>query len=143
MEYQIIKIRTVGSPGKGQLSFFEGGRDIPFDIKRIYYICDVPKGVQRGGHAHKNLSQLMFCPYGEIIITLDDGNERIDIPLDDPAKGLMISNLTWREMTWVKDGSVLAVAASSLYDPDDYIRDYDEFMARVAEKTRGGCATPQ
>lgn len=128
MKYSLIKINTIPTEGSGSLSFFEARRDIPFEIKRIYYISNVPEGEKRGFHAHKKLKQLLFCPYGEILITLDDGVHKEDILLEDPSKGILIEEPLWREMLWKKEASALCVAASDYYEPDDYIRDYDDFL---------------
>lgn len=139
-----IDIRTVGTKGKGTLSFFEGTRDIPFEIKRIYYIYNVPKGVQRGGHAHRKLSQLLVCTFGSIEITLDDGHECRTVILDSPSKGLLVEGLVWREMRWIEEGSVLMVAASEYYDEADYIRDrptFDREVASRGSKVEGGGAS--
>ena len=130
----IIKIRTVSTPGEGELSFFEAGRDIGFEIKRIYYIHGTPKGVCRGFHAHKELKQLLFCPYGEIRLILDNGSVREEITLNDPSIGVVIDKPIWREMLWLKKDSVLCVAASEYYDEDDYIRDYGEFRDYIRRK---------
>ncbi len=115
----------------GILSFFESQKDIPFDIKRIYYITNVKKNDIRGHHAHKQLKQLLFCPYGEIEIMLDNGYKKENILLDNPSKGLIIESGIWREMEWLIDNSVLCVAASEYYDENDYIRNYDEFKRLV------------
>lgn len=132
MNPQIIHIKSVAAEGMGALSFFEGERDVPFAIKRIYYIYGAPKGVQRGGHAHKALRQLLWCPYGSILIRLDDGKEKAEVLLDDPTKGLIVEHFMWREMIWQQENSVLCVAADSYYDAADYIRDYDTFLQTVA-----------
>lgn len=124
----IIDIKTIAAENAGQLSFFEATHDIPFEIKRVYYISYVPKGAERGGHAHKKLKQLLFCPYGAVKMILDDGKTREEIVLDDASKGLVIDKPIWREMLWLKDDSVLCVAASDYYIVDDYIRDYDKFV---------------
>ena len=116
------------------LSVFEGGHDVPFDIKRIYYIYGAPQGTQRGGHAHKALRQVLWCPYGSILIKLDDGHEKSEVLLDDPAKGLIVEHNMWREMIWQQENSVLCVAADSYYEAEDYIRDYDEFLKTVQAK---------
>lgn len=129
----IIKIKTVTDDKLGSLSFFEGSKDVPFDIKRIYYTYNVPNGSMRGGHAHKSLSQLLFCPYGQIRVILDDGISKEDVVLDSPSKGLIISNGIWRDMAWEKENAVLCVAASGYYDENDYIRNYDEFKKLVKE----------
>lgn len=133
MEAKLIRINSAATEGKGQLSFFESQKDVPFEIKRIYYIYDVNNNVTRGCHAHKELQQLLFCPYGAILITLDDGNEKMKVSLDDPSKGLLLGANIWREMTWKTDGAVLVVAASAFYDENDYIRDYHEFIKYLME----------
>ena len=104
------------------------------DIKRIYYIHGAPKGTHRGGHAHKTLRQVLWCPYGSIRIRLDNGREKTDVLLDSPDKGLIVEHYMWREMIWEKKDSVLCVAADSYYDESDYIRDYDEFLEAVKGK---------
>lgn len=123
----ITDIRTIDSSNCGKLSFFEGEKDLPFSVKRFYYISNVREGTSRGFHAHKQLKQLLFCPYGEIIIVLDDGKRREEILLNNPSIGLIIEKTIWREMIWVKTNSVLCVAASDYYSEEDYIRNYDEF----------------
>lgn len=128
---KIININSVSTNKKGKLSYFEETRDIPFNIKRIYYITNVPKGVKRGFHAHKELKQLLFCPYGEISITLENAIGREEIELSDPSIGILVEQCTWREMLWLKDNSVLCVAASDYYKEDDYIRDYEEFRSYI------------
>lgn len=130
---QEFSVKTIAVDGKGALSFFEGDHDLPFAIKRIYYIHNVPKGIERGGHAHKKLHQVLFCPFGSVLITLDDGKTRQEILLDKPEKALIIGPGLWREMLWLKADSVLCVAASEYYDEKDYIRDYASFQAYIAE----------
>ena len=130
---RIISIKTVPTIEAGELSFFEARRDIDFDIKRIYYISKVPEGARRGFHAHKELKQLLFCPYGEIQLILDDGTAREEITLNDPSIGIVIEKPTWREMLWLKKDSVLCVAASELYQVEDYIRDYKEFQEYIGK----------
>ncbi|MBB6698250.1 GNAT family N-acetyltransferase [Clostridium algidicarnis] len=125
---RIIKIKTIPTVNAGELSFFEANQDIPFDVKRIYYISKVPEGVRRGFHAHKKLKQLLFCPYGKIQLILDDGVKREEITLSDPSIGIVIENPIWREMLWLEKDSVLCVAASDYYSAEDYIRYYDEFL---------------
>lgn len=131
MKIELIKIKRIDAEGMGSLSFFEAEKDVDFKIKRIYYIYDVPARVERGGHAHKKLNQILFCPYGKITIRLDDGREKEEILLDSPEIGLVIRNNIWREMIWEKDNSVLCVAASEYYDEADYIRNYSEFVDMV------------
>lgn len=127
----ILVLRRNGNNQSGFLSFFESERDIPFPIKRIYYTYDVPVGMKRGMHAHKTLQQLLWCPYGEIEVALDNGKEQISYLLDSPEKALLVLKGYWHDMYWRKEGSVLCVAASDYYDEGDYIRDYDEFLKYV------------
>lgn len=124
---RVKRIKTIPTVGAGELSFFESMNDVPFDIKRIYYISKVPEGMRRGFHAHKDLKQILFCPYGKIQLVLDDGKGREEITLSDPSIGVIIDRPVWREMLWLQKDSVLCVAASEYYDENDYIRDYDEF----------------
>ncbi len=128
---KIIKINTIPTIDAGKLSFFEAEKDFLFPIKRIYYISKVPEGVRRGFHAHKELKQLLFCPYGKIQIILDNGEKREEIVLSDPSVGIMIDRPMWREMLWLEKDSVLCVAASEYYLVEDYIRNYDEFKRFV------------
>lgn len=124
---RVIHINTIPTVNAGELSFFEATHEIPFDIKRIYYISKVPEGVRRGFHAHKELKQLLFCPYGRIQLVLENKYGREEIELSDPSIGVVIEECTWREMLWLQKDSVLCVAASDFYKIDDYMRDYDEF----------------
>lgn len=128
---RVIHIKTIPTVNAGELSFFEGTHDIPFDIKRIYYISKVPEGVRRGFHAHKELKQLLFCPYGRIQLVLENKNGREEIELSDPSVGVIIEECTWREMLWLQKESVLCVAASDFYKTEDYIRNYDEFHSYI------------
>lgn len=130
---RIISIKTIPTGGAGVLSFFEATRDISFEIKRIYYISQVPEGARRGFHAHKELKQLLFCPYGKIRLLLDDGKQRREITLNDPSVGVVIDKLVWREMIWQQSDSVLCVAVSDFYTEDDYIRDYDAFLQYASQ----------
>ena len=125
---KVIHIKTIPTVNAGELSFFESTHDIPFDIKRIYYISKVPEGVRRGFHAHKELKQLLFCPYGRIQLILENKNGREEIELSDPSIGVIIDQCSWREMLWLQKDSVLCVAASDYYKVEDYIRDYHEFI---------------
>lgn len=129
---KIIHIKTIPTVDSGELSFFESGNEIPFNIKRIYYISKVPEGVRRGYHAHKNLKQLLFCPYGRIQLILENKDGREEIELSDPSIGVLIEKTIWREMLWLQKNSVLCVAASEFYDVDDYIRDYEMFKEYIS-----------
>ena len=117
---------------RGKLIALEEGADIPFPIKRVYYIYDTLPGVERGFHAHRELEQILVCVSGSCEITVDDGRERETIPLGKPSEGLYIGPGIWREMRDFSPGAVLLVLASLPYDEHDYIRDYDEFIAYVA-----------
>ena len=128
---KVIRIKTIPTVNAGELSFLEGTHDVPFDIKRIYYISKVPEGVRRGFHAHKELKQLLFCPYGRIQLILENTNGREEIELSDPSIGVVIDQCTWREMLWLQKNSVLCVAASDYYKVEDYIRDYNEFCQYI------------
>lgn len=129
---KVIHIKTIPTVNSGELSFFEEIHDVPFEIKRIYYISKVPEGVRRGFHAHKELKQLLFCPYGRIQLILENRNGREEIELSDPSIGVLIEECTWREMLWLQKDSVLCVAASDYYKIDDYIRDYEQFCAFIS-----------
>jgi len=116
---------------RGQLVALEALRDIPFEVRRVYYIYWTGEGVRRGFHAHKKLEQVLFCIHGSCKILLDDGYEKETVELSDPCQGLYISNNMWREMYDFTDDAVLLVLASEYYDESDYIRDYDQFLAYV------------
>jgi hypothetical protein len=131
MENSIINIKTFGSDGEAKLSFFEENKDIPFEIKRIYYIYGAKAGDKRGRHAHKKLQQVIWCPYGEVEIVMDDGKKINHYILDSPDKALLVLKGHWRDIYWKRDYSVLCVAASDFYDESDYIRDYDEYLDYV------------
>lgn len=129
---KVVHVKTIPTVNAGELSFFEGINDIPFEIKRIYYISKVPEGVRRGYHAHKELKQFLFCPYGRIQLVLENKNGREEIELSDPSIGVIIEECTWREMLWLQKNSVLCVAASDFYKAEDYIRNYDDFKRLMA-----------
>ena len=133
MNANTVPIVTVsdGMKSNGKLSFFQNSEKIAFTIKRIYYIYGAEKNTKRGMHAHKELEQITFCPYGTIRFRLDDGLSKEEIILNEPNKGLYIGKGIWREMYWEEDNSVLVVAASMLYDENDYIRDYGTFLSMV------------
>ena len=131
-EYKVLELKTIPNkdPKYGALSFLESKRDIPFPIRRVYWITETEANLHRGFHAHKQNCQLLFCPYGKIDIILDDGSsEKKTVTLDGPGKGLLLMPGLWREMVWQQSGSVLCVLASEYYDEAEYIRNYDEFIA--------------
>jgi len=133
-----MEIKTYRFPphgdDRGQLVALEALEDIPFEIKRVYYIYDTLPYVVRGKHAHRCLEQILICVHGSCKVALEDGQTRQEICLDDPTLGLYISNDTWREMYDFSEGAVLLVLASEHYDEADYIRDYTKFLEMVQGK---------
>ena len=128
--YKVLEIKKIKhqDPKYGALMFLEGERDIPFPIRRVYWITETDAEMYRGSHAHKLNCQLLYCPYGKIDIILDDGKEKTTVTLDRPEKGLLLMPGLWREMVWRDKGSILCVLASEYYDESEYIRDYNEFL---------------
>lgn len=116
---------------RGQLVAVEAMKDLPFEIKRVYYIYDTLPGVRRGFHAHRNLQQILVCVSGSCKIHLDNGTDTAEVTLDKPNEGLFISNDMWREMYDFTPGAVLLVLASEYYDESDYIRNYEDFLTYV------------
>ncbi|PLS85637.1 MAG: isomerase [Actinobacteria bacterium] len=116
---------------KGNLTFVEGGRHIPFDIRRVYYLYDVPGGEMRGGHAHRELEQLLVAMSGSFDVVLDDGREKKTVTLNRSYFGLYVPRMIWRELVNFSSGSVCMVLASEFYDEADYYRDYSEFLSAV------------
>lgn len=112
---------------RGNLSFVESNNHIPFDINRIYYLYDVPGGAERGGHAHKELHQLIIAISGSFEVTLNDGKDTVTYLLNRSNKGLYICPLIWRDLKNFTSGSVCLVLASDFYSEDDYFRDYNKF----------------
>ena len=117
---------------RGQLIALEEFNDIPFHIKRVYYMYDTKAGVVRGHHAHKSLEQILICIHGSCKIKLDNGKEKKVVHLEKPYEGLYVANNMWREMYDFSDDAVLMVLASEVYNEEDYIRDYEEFLKLVA-----------
>lgn len=122
---------------RGQLISLEEFKDIPFDIKRVYYMYDTADGVVRGKHAHKSLQQILICISGSCKILLDNGTEKKVVMLEKPYEGLYVTNSMWREMFDFSPNAVLMVLASEVYDESDYIRNYDEFL-EYAKNNQGG-----
>ena len=116
---------------RGDLTFVEGGNHVPFDIRRVYYLYNVPVDSERGGHAHMELEQVVFALSGSFRMKIDDGKTKSEYWLRDPCKGLYISRLIWREMDAFSQGAVCMVLASHRYNEADYFRDYEEFKNQI------------
>ena len=127
---KLIEFSRLGDDRGGLISL-EQNQNIPFDIKRVYYIFDTQQGVARGFHAHKDLQQVAICVKGSCRFILDNGVQRESVILDEPNLGLFIDSMMWREMHDFSDDCVLIVIANHHYDEADYIRNYDEFMRVV------------
>lgn len=130
----IIELDKHHSDRKGNLSVVENSKDVPFDIKRAYYLYDVPGGESRGAHAHKELKQLIIAASGSFTVVLDDGKVKRSFFLNRPYQGLLVPPGIWRDLVDFSSGSVLLCLASEPYDATDYIRDYDEFLAYKTTK---------
>ncbi len=125
---KIIDLPKISDP-RGNLTFIEGGSQIPFDIQRVYYLYDVPGGSERGGHAHKALHQLIIAMAGSFDVVLDDGVSKKRIHLNRSYSGLYVCPMIWRELDNFSSGSVCMVLASNKYDEDDYYRDYSQYLS--------------
>jgi len=132
MIIQFLKLQTHGD-ARGSLIALEEGKNIPFSVKRVYYMFDTGKGVRRGFHAHKTLKQVAVAVRGSCRFMLDDGREKIDILLDHPCQGLLIESFIWREMYDFSEDCVLMVLADQLYTETDYVRDYDTFLTAAVQ----------
>lgn len=131
----MIDLPVVSDP-RGDLTFIEGQRHVPFDIARVYYLYNVPVDAERGGHAHFELQQVLFALSGSFRIKMDNGSETSEYWLRDPRRGLLINRMIWREMDSFSQGAVCMVLASHPYDESDYIRDHAKFLTLA----RGGQA---
>jgi len=134
MNYQIIDLPKIQDP-RGNLSVIEGDI-IPFNIKRVYYLYDVPSGAERGGHAHKKMQQLLVALSGSFQVILKNESEKQYITLNNPSKGLLINPGTWREIVDFSSGAVCLAVVSTTFDEADYIRDFEEFKLYLANKTK-------
>jgi WxcM-like protein len=132
MKTSLEDVRLINLPKisrhEGSITPVEGGRDIPFAIARVYYLYDIPGGEARGGHAHKELQQLIVSVLGSFRVVVDDGSNRRIVTLDRSYYGLYVPRLIWRELEGFSSGAVCLVLASRPYEADDYIRSYDEFL---------------
>lgn len=128
----LINLPKITDP-RGNLSFIEGGQHIPFDIKRVYYLYDVPGGSDRGSHAHKNLHQFIVAMSGSFDVVLDDGKEKKRFQLNRSYNGLYVCPMMWRDLDNFSSGAVCMVLASAHYDENDYIRDYSQFTSLTSK----------
>jgi len=133
---KIIDLPMIKNP-KGNLTFIEAGRQIPFDIRRVYYLYDIPGGEDRGGHAHRALHQLIIAMSGSFDIHLDDGRAKKIVHMNRSYYGLYICPMIWREIDNFSSGAVCMALASEFYDEADYYRDYDLFIRDVRKRARG------
>jgi hypothetical protein len=124
---KLIELPKIADP-RGNLTFVEGGRHAPFEIKRVYYLYDVPGGAERGGHAHKGLHQLIIAMSGSFDVILDDGYDKKRIHLNRSYIGLYVCPMIWRELDNFSSGSVCMVLASNYYEESDYYRDHVDFL---------------
>ena len=124
----IIELNKHHSDRKGNISVVQNGETIPFDVKRVYYLYDVPGGESRGSHAHKELSQLIIAASGSFRVTLDDGNVKRSFTLNRPYQALYVRPGIWRDLDDFSSGAVCLVLASDVYIKEDYIRDYNDFL---------------
>lgn len=129
---KLVELPVIENP-QGHLTFIEEERHVPFSIARVYYLYDVPEGAARGGHAHRELEQLIVPIGGSFDVIVDDGSERRSFHLDDPKLGLYLPRLIWRELENFSAGSFCLVLASAWYDEADYYRDYGDFQAALGQ----------
>lgn len=127
---RILELPKIHDP-RGNLTFVEGGNHIPFDIKRVYYLYDVPGGADRGAHAHRKLHQFIVAMSGSFDVVLDDGREERRFHLNRSYFGLYVCPMMWRYLDNFSSGAVCMVLASSKYDETDYIREHDEFLSSL------------
>lgn len=133
---QLIQFQQHGDQ-RGMLVALEENKEIPFQIKRVYYMYHTVESARRGYHAHKKLQQILVCVSGACTIHLDDGKQTEEVRLDKPYEGLYIANDIWREMYDFTEDAVLLVLASEPYDESDYIRDYQQFIKYIGENAKG------
>ena len=132
VDCRILDLPKITDP-RGNLTFIEGMRHVPFDIKRVYYLYDVPGGADRGAHAHRKLHQFIIAMSGSFDVVLDDGDRKRRFHLNRSYFGLYLCPMMWRELDNFSSGSVCMVLASRPYDESDYIRDHKEFLSAVRD----------
>lgn len=132
---RIIELPKIADP-RGNLSFIEGKRHVPFEIKRVFYLYDVPGGETRAGHALKKTEQFIIAASGSFDVVLDDGNKRMTFSLNRSWKGIYVAPMIWREIVNFSSAAVCLVLASDFYGENDYIRAYDEFIGAPGTQSR-------
>lgn len=140
MNIKLLPLQKHGD-NRGSLIALEEGINVPFTVRRVYYMYETQKGVRRGFHAHKDLKQLVIAVRGSCRFLLDDGREQIELLLDNPAQGLLVEAMIWREMYDFSEDCVLMVLADALYDEGDYIRDKQAFLAHVSQRNAHDSST--
>lgn len=130
----MVDLPKISDP-RGNLTFVEGGRHVPFDVQRAYYLYDVPSGEMRAGHAHYKLQQLIIAVSGSFDLVLDNGFERKTITCNRPSQGVLMRSLVWRELNNFSAGAVCLVLASMHYEESDYIRNHQDFLEVVKQRT--------
>lgn len=139
---RILQLPKISDP-RGNLTFIEEDRHVPFKIRRVYYLYDVPGGETRAGHAHKTLQQFIIAASGSFDVIIDDGYRRATFHLNRSYYGLYLPPMVWRELANFSSGSVCLVLASELFDEHDYIRDYEEFKNEIRKDEEHKPATPE
>lgn len=135
-ECKVVELPVRDDPA-GDLAFAEGGRHIPFEIARVFFVSDIPEGAIRGGHAHLALEQAVFCLTGSVDLTVEDGTSSRVFTLNRPAAGLYLPPMTWLGIDGFAPGTTYLVLASAPYEEDDYIRDHDEFLTTAQAAAQG------
>jgi len=130
---RIINLPKIAD-NRGNLTFIEGNRHVPFPLKRTYYLYDVPAGATRGGHAHKKTEEFIIAASGSFTVVIDDGRKRRKFFLNRPHYGLYVPRMIWRELEDFSSGSICLVVSSEEYDESDYYRDYEEFTAALKKE---------
>lgn len=130
MEYKLLEFNIKGDD-RGSLVALEELREVPFEIKRVYYIFDTKAEVSRGYHAHKDLNQLLICLSGSFDLSIDNGEKKVKVRLEKRNQGVVLGSMIWREMSNFSDDCVVMVLADRIYDPQDYIKDYNKFIQLV------------
>lgn len=130
MEIERVQLQQHGD-SRGMLIALEQERNVPFEIRRVYYLFATKCDVRRGQHAHRHLHQLAIAVRGSVTFLVDDGTGPVEVVLDDPTRGLMLGRMVWRELYDFSDDCVLMVLADQLYDPSDYITNYADFLSEV------------